>query len=84
MDFSLNALLTLDTDSLITVALYAVLGGSYLLVFPIFTLLYLNRRWYTATSIERLAMYSAVFFFFPGLLLMSPFINYRPQRLSKN
>ncbi|NET09222.1 MAG: NAD(P)H-quinone oxidoreductase subunit L [Merismopedia sp. SIO2A8] len=84
MDFSLNTLLSTDPDVLITVLLYLVLGGSYLIVFPILTLLYLNRRWYVASSVERLFMYFAVFLFFPGLLLLSPLINYRPQRSASN
>ncbi|MEM9980667.1 MAG: NAD(P)H-quinone oxidoreductase subunit L [Cyanobacteria bacterium P01_D01_bin.2] len=41
---------------------------------------YLKQRWNVATSIERLLIYSLVFVFFPGLLLLSPFLNFRPQR----
>jgi NAD(P)H-quinone oxidoreductase subunit L len=33
-----------------------------------------------ASSIERLMMYFLVFFFFPGMLLLSPFLNFRPKR----
>ncbi|MFM7578174.1 MAG: NAD(P)H-quinone oxidoreductase subunit L, partial [Microcystaceae cyanobacterium] len=33
-----------------------------------------------ASSIERTIMYLLVFFFFPGLLLLSPILNFRPQR----
>lgn len=60
--------------------LYLILAGSYLLVLPVATLFYLKLRWYVATSFERGFMYFLVFFFFPGLLLLSPFANFRPQR----
>jgi NAD(P)H-quinone oxidoreductase subunit L len=60
--------------------LYLSLAGAYLLVIPAAVLLYLTQRWYVATSFERSFMYFLVFFFFPGLLLLSPFVNYRPKR----
>ncbi|MCU0570010.1 MAG: NAD(P)H-quinone oxidoreductase subunit L [Oculatellaceae cyanobacterium Prado106] len=59
--------------------LYLALAGAYLVVMPALTFLYLNNRWYTASSIERVLMYFLVFLFFPGLLLLSPFLNFRPQ-----
>jgi NAD(P)H-quinone oxidoreductase subunit L len=60
--------------------LYLILAGAYLLVVPVAVLLYLKLRWYVASSIERGFMYFLVFFFFPGLLLLSPFVNIRPRR----
>jgi NAD(P)H-quinone oxidoreductase subunit L len=60
--------------------LYAALGGAYLVVLPALVFLYLKQRWYVASSIERLLMYFMVFFSFPGLLLLSPFLNFRPQK----
>ncbi|HEY9783246.1 MAG TPA: photosynthetic/respiratory NAD(P)H-quinone oxidoreductase subunit L, partial [Leptolyngbyaceae cyanobacterium] len=39
-----------------------------------------KQRWYVASSFERSFMYFLVFFFFPGLLVLAPFINFRPQR----
>jgi NAD(P)H-quinone oxidoreductase subunit L len=60
--------------------LYLALAGAYLLVVPLGLLLYLNLRWYTASSFERGFMYFMVFFFFPGLLVLSPFLNFRPKR----
>jgi NAD(P)H-quinone oxidoreductase subunit L len=69
----------IETMPLLPVLLYVVLGGAYLVVIPAFIFLYLQKRWYTARSIERLLMYFMVFFFFPGLLLLSPFLNIRPQ-----
>lgn len=62
------------------VVLYAALGGAYLLVLPAIAFLYLRNRWYVASSIERVLMYFLVFFLFPGLVLLSPFLNFRPQR----
>ncbi|WP_062250618.1 MULTISPECIES: NAD(P)H-quinone oxidoreductase subunit L [Fischerella] len=60
--------------------LYLVLAGAYLLVIPVAVLFYLNQRWYVASSLERAFMYFLVFFFFPGLLVLSPFVNLRPKR----
>ncbi|OKH13736.1 NAD(P)H-quinone oxidoreductase subunit L [Fischerella major NIES-592] len=60
--------------------LYIVLAGAYLLVIPVAVLFYLNQRWYVASSLERAFMYFLVFFFFPGLLVLSPFVNLRPKR----
>ncbi|HEY9801713.1 NAD(P)H-quinone oxidoreductase subunit L [Anabaena azotica] len=59
--------------------LYLALAGAYLLVVPVALLFYLNLRWYTASSVERTLMYFVVFLFFPGLLVLSPFINLRPR-----
>ncbi|MDJ0736722.1 MAG: NAD(P)H-quinone oxidoreductase subunit L [Nostocaceae cyanobacterium] len=65
---------------MVVALVYLALAGAYLLVIPVAVLLYLKQRWYTATSIERGFMYFLVFFFFPGLLLLSPFTNLRPRR----
>jgi NAD(P)H-quinone oxidoreductase subunit L len=59
--------------------LYLAIGGAYLVVLPALLFVYLRARWYTARSIERVLMYFFVFLLFPGLLLLSPFLNYRPQ-----
>ena len=59
--------------------LYLGLGGAYLLVVPLAIYFYLQNRWYVASSFERGFMYFLVFFFFPGLLLLSPFLNLRPK-----
>ena len=61
------------------IALYLALGGAYLLIVPVGIYLYLQSRWYVASSFERGFMFFLVFFFFPGLLLLAPFINYRPK-----
>jgi NAD(P)H-quinone oxidoreductase subunit L len=67
---------------MIVALLYLILGGTYLLVVPAGVYAYLNSRWYVASSIERLLMYFLVFFFFPGLLLLAPLLNFRPKRRS--
>lgn len=59
--------------------LYLGLAGAFLLVMPLAVYAYLNQRWYVASSLERLLMYFMVFLFFPGMLLLSPFLNFRPR-----
>ncbi len=65
----------------ITVALlYLALAGAFLVVIPAGLYFYLQARWYVASSFERGFMYFLVFMFFPGLLLLAPFLNFRPKR----
>lgn len=71
--------ITLPMTLPIVPLLYLALGGAYLVVLPALLLLYFNSRWYVMGSIERLLAYFLVFFLFPGLLLLSPFVNLRPQ-----
>jgi NAD(P)H-quinone oxidoreductase subunit L len=59
--------------------LYLALGGAYLAVVPLFIFFYLKTRWYVASSIERGFMYFLVFMFFPGMLVLAPFLNFRPK-----
>ncbi|MGH1393180.1 MAG: NAD(P)H-quinone oxidoreductase subunit L [Trichormus sp.] len=59
--------------------LYLALAGAYLLVVPVALMIYMNLRWYVVSSIERTFMYFLVFLFFPGLLVLSPFVNLRPK-----
>jgi NAD(P)H-quinone oxidoreductase subunit L len=65
---------------MVVALLYLILAGAYLLALPAAVLFYLRIRWYDASSFERGFMYFMVFFFFPGLLLLSPFINIRPRQ----
>lgn len=65
---------------MLALLLYAALGGAYLIVLPAITFFYLKSRWYVASSVERVLMYFLVFFLFPGLLILSPFLNFRPQK----
>lgn len=69
----------ISLDTLLVPGLYLGLSGLYLLVLPGLLYYYLQKRWYVASSIERLIMYFFVFFLFPGLLLLSPFLNFRPK-----
>ncbi len=68
------------SETILVASLYLGLSVFYLLLLPGGVYLYLQKRWYVASSIERLFMYFLVFFCFPGLLLLSPFLNFRPQR----
>ena len=61
-------------------ALYAALAGAYLLVFPFIFILYVQGRWHSSSGWEKLLIFFGVFFFFPGIILLGPFVNYRPQR----
>lgn len=73
------------TDETILVALlYLILSVLYLLIVPGAVYFYLNSRWYVASSFERSFMYFLVFFFFPGMLLLSPILNFRPKRRELN
>lgn len=74
----------LNQDTILVAALYLSLSGLYLLIIPGLVYFYLNQRWYVASSIERLFMYFLVFFSFPGMLLLSPFLNFRPQKRQLN
>ena len=69
----------LSLDVLLTLALYGGLAGLYLVVVPLALLFYLKGRWHQAGSVERTLLYGLMFAFFPGVLLFSPFLNFRPQ-----
>jgi NAD(P)H-quinone oxidoreductase subunit L len=70
----------MEIASLYLALLYLSLAGAYLLVFPLATYFYLQNRWYVASSFERGFMYFLVLFFFPGMMALAPFLNFRPQR----
>ena len=71
---------TLSSETILAALLYLGLGTLYLLIVPLILYLYMSKRWYVVSSLERLFMYFLVFMFFPGLLLFSPFLNLRPKR----
>jgi len=77
MEFIVSTLLS---ETGLVALLYLVLSGLYLLFLPVLVYFYLKSRWYVVSSVERLFMYFLVFFFFPGMLLLSPILNFRPQR----
>ncbi len=65
---------------MVVALLYLILAGTYLVVVPFGLYIYLQKRWYIVSSFERAFMYFLVFFFFPGMILLAPFLNFRPQR----
>ncbi|MGG6294427.1 NAD(P)H-quinone oxidoreductase subunit L [Leptolyngbya sp. AN02str] len=65
---------------LLTLAIYVVLAGAYLVVVPAAILVYMQKRFYTSGSVERLLMYFTVFLFFPGLLILGLLTNARPKK----
>ncbi len=69
----------LPDPTLYAVVAYAAIAGAYLLVIPLMVLFYFKARWYKTGSIERVLLCFFAFFFFPGLLLISPFFNFRPE-----
>ncbi|MBW4601907.1 MAG: NAD(P)H-quinone oxidoreductase subunit L [Calothrix sp. FI2-JRJ7] len=71
---------TLLSSTMIVPLLYLALAGAYLLVLPFMIVYYMKLRWYTVSSFERAFMYFLVFLFLPGLLVLSPFLNFRPKR----
>ena len=66
-------------ETIIVGLLYVTLSVLYLLIIPGLLYFYLNKRWYVVSSLERAFMYFLVFLFFPGMLLLSPFLNLRPS-----
>lgn len=76
--------LPISLDLLIALGLYGGIALVYLLVIPAAILLYLKARWHQVSSVERFALYGLMFVFFPGMLLLSPFLNFRPQPRSLN
>ena len=77
METLLNALIS--DENVFLAAIYLALGSAYLLVIPLLLFFYMQNRWYVAGSIERLFLYFLVFLFFPGLIVLSPFLNFRPK-----
>ncbi len=68
---------TLPLDTLQVLAAYLLLGGAYLVVVPLFLFFWMNKRWMVMGKIERTAVYGLVFLFFPGMIVFSPFLNFR-------
>jgi len=59
-------------------AIYGAITGVYLVVVPLALMFYLQNRWYKTGPWERSFICFMVFFFFPGLLVVAPFLNFRP------
>ena len=58
----------------ITTGVWLVL---YFLVIPLVVYNYLRLRWYKRSFFETFFQFMLVFLFFPGMLLLAPFINFR-------
>ena len=69
--------LTGTVNPIITLSAYALFGGIYLLVVPLFLFYWMNNRWNVMGKLERLFIYGLVFLFFPGMVLFAPFLNLR-------
>ncbi|MGB2926836.1 MAG: NAD(P)H-quinone oxidoreductase subunit L [Limnothrix sp.] len=70
----------LPLETLIATTIYFGLTVSYLVLLPAALYFYINKRSLVASSVERVFMYFLMFFLFPGVLLLSPFLNLRPSR----
>ena len=68
---------SISPDTLLVLAAYAVLGGTYLVAVPLLLYAWMIKRWTVMGKLERFGVYGLVFLFFPGLILFSPFINLR-------
>ena len=71
--------LPISPELFIALALYIGLAGTYLVVIPAAILFYLKVRWHKVGSVERFLLYGLMFAFFPGMLLLSPLLNFRPR-----
>ena len=76
MDLS-SLLHQLPQDTLLVLLAYVALGGLYLVVIPLVLYAWMNKRWHRMGKLERLGIYGMVFFFFPGMILFAPFLNFR-------
>ena len=65
-------------DTLLLPGLVGALGVTWLVLAPGALMVWLHRRWHVMGKVERLVSYGLVFLLFPGLILLSPFVNLRP------
>lgn len=70
----------IEPSTLMALETYAAIAGLYLVIVPGVLMFYLKARFHTAGSVERLGVYGLILVFFPGILLLSPFLNFRPKR----
>lgn len=68
---------SISSETLLVLGLYAALAGAYLVVVPLLLYAWMHRRWMVMGKLERTGIYGLVFLFFPGLILFSPFLNFR-------
>ena len=67
----------LSTETLLVIAAYVTLAGTYLVAVPLALYAWMVKRWTVMGKVERFGVYGLVFLFFPGLILFAPFINLR-------
>lgn len=74
-----NALVTVETLPALLNAIFVwtVAAIVYLFVAPLAIYYYLYKRWFKRKMPEAIFQFYLVFLFFPGLLLLAPFINFR-------
>ncbi|NJK35615.1 MAG: NAD(P)H-quinone oxidoreductase subunit L [Oscillatoriales cyanobacterium SM2_2_1] len=72
----------MELSLLLPIALYGAILVAYFLVVPLILMVYFKARWYKTGAWERAFLCFMVFFFFPGLLVVSPFLNFRPPTRS--
>ena len=68
---------SISQETLLVLAAYVVLAGTYLVAVPLALYAWMVKRWTVMGKFERLGVYGLVFLFFPGLILFAPFINLR-------
>jgi len=68
---------SMSQETLLVLAAYVVLAGTYLVAVPLALYAWMVKRWTVMGKFERLGVYGLVFLFFPGLILFAPFINLR-------
>lgn len=69
----------MTSTSLLILMTYVGLAGLYLVVLPLLSLLYVDKRWTSSSAWEKVLMFFLVLFFFPGMVLVAPFMTFRPK-----
>lgn len=69
--------IVLPADWLQTFLTGVVIAFMYFLAIPLLLYYYLEQRWYKRKMAEAIFQFGLVFLFFPGMLLLAPFINFR-------
>lgn len=72
-----NALTDLPSNWFDQLIIALVMAFLYFLVAPVLVYYYLYKRWYKRKMAEAIMQFWLVFLFFPGMLILGPFINLR-------
>jgi NAD(P)H-quinone oxidoreductase subunit L len=67
----------MSSETLLVLGAYVALGGFYLVLAPVALLWWMTQRWTLMGKFERTFVYGLVFLFFPGLIVLAPFVNLR-------